>query len=227
MICHEFSRSLRVPREFYATGRRLPSEFGPIRFRSGRRRHPSIVKGESSMKKHLALSLISAVVLSGSGLAAHADFFKDTDLRAQLRGLHESPPTNSKATGDLKAEINADETAITFTLTFSNLTANAAVAHIHFGPTKVNGGVMVFFCGGGGKPACPAATSGTVTGTITAADIVGPAPQGIPAAPAGAFADVVRAIKTGNGYANVHTATFPGGEIRGQVFVLGFGGFDD
>jgi len=95
--------------------------------------------------------------------------------------------------------------------------ARHRLAHIHYGPTKVNGGVMVFFCGGGGKPACPASTSGTVTDTITAADIVGPAAQGIPAAPAGQFSDVLRAIRTGNGYANIHTANFPAGEIRGQV----------
>ena len=54
------------------------------------------------------------------------------------------------------------------------------------------GGVAVFLCGGGGKPACPA--SGTVTGTIVAADVVGPAGQGITA---NEFAEVVRAIRHG------------------------------
>jgi hypothetical protein len=38
--------------------------------------------------------------------------------------------------------------------------------------------------------------------------------QGIPA---GAFADVLRAIRAGKAYANVHTSTSPGGEIRGQI----------
>jgi len=176
------------------------------------------------MKRSLTLSFISAVALAGFGMTAYAG---DTDLRARLRGLNEVPPTNSRATADLRAEINADETAITFTLTFSGLSGAPGAAHIHFGPTKVNGGVMVFFCGGGGKPTCPATTSGTVTGTITAADIVGPAAQGIPPAPAGLFADVVRAIRTGNGYANIHTAAFVTGEIRGQVFVVGFGDHDE
>ena len=58
---------------------------------------------------------------------------------------------------------------------------------------------------------------------------MGPAAQGIDPAPAGQFADVVRAIRTGNAYANIHTAKFGGGEIRGQVFVVGFdrNGHDD
>jgi len=178
------------------------------------------------MKKYLSLGIVSALALTCFGAVANADF-RDTDLRARIRGLNEDPPTTSRGTAELRATINADETVITFTLTFQGLAANLAASHIHFAPAKENGGVMVFFCGGGGKPACPAATSGTISGTIAAADIVGPAGQGIPAAPAGQFADVVRAIKTGNAYANLHTATFPGGEIRGQVFVVGFGGLDD
>jgi len=179
------------------------------------------IKEAETMKKRLALWLTFAVVLVGFAVTVYATR-GDTHLRARLGGLNEVPPTNSRATGELRAAINADESAIAFTLTFRGLTGNPVVAHIHFGPTKVNGGVMVFFCGGGGKPDCPAATAGTATGTITAADIVGPAAQGIDPAPAGQFSDVIRAIRTGNAYANIHTVRFPPGEIRGQVFVVGF-----
>jgi CHRD domain-containing protein len=178
------------------------------------------------MKKRLALLGIATLVLGALGMSVYGAHF-DTALRARLRGLNEVPPTASRATADFRATLNAAETQIDFTLTFSGLTANLAASHIHFGPTKVNGGVMVFFCGGGGQAACPAATSGTITGTITAANVVGPAAQGIAA---GDFADVVRAIRTGNSYANMHNATFPTGEIRGKVFVVGFderGGDDD
>ena len=180
------------------------------------------------MKKRLALLVTFAVVLVGFAVSVYATR-GDIHLRARLRGLNEVPPTTSRATGNLRATISGDETSISFNLDFTGLTGNPGAAHIHFGPTKVNGGVMVFFCGGGGKPACPAATAGNVTGTITAADIVGPAAQGIDPAPAGQFADVVRAIRTGNAYANIHTAKFGGGEIRGQVFVVGFdrNGHDD
>ncbi len=53
-----------------------------------------------------------------------------------------------------------------------------------------------------------------MTGTIVASDVVGPTAQGIAA---GDLASVLRAIRAGMAYANVHTSTFPNGEIRGQI----------
>jgi hypothetical protein len=72
---------------------------------------------------------------------------------------------------------------------------------------------MVFFCGGGGQPACPPGDA-TITGTIRAEHVVGPAGQGIAA---GEFAEVIEALRSNLAYANVHNATFGGGEIRGKV----------
>ena len=55
----------------------------------------------------------------------------------------------------------------------------------------------------------------TVEGTRTAADMFGGATaQGI--AP-GEFDELVRALRAGATYANVHTTGRPGGEIRGQL----------
>ncbi|MDQ4029624.1 MAG: CHRD domain-containing protein, partial [Actinomycetota bacterium] len=87
----------------------------------------------------------------------------------------------------------------------------------------VAGGVIAFLCGGGGKPACPA-THGTVEGTIRPADVIGPAAQGIAA---GEFDELVRAIRAGATYANVHSGTYPAGEIRGQIRTNGKGHEDD
>jgi hypothetical protein len=42
----------------------------------------------------------------------------------------------------------------------------------------------------------------------------------------GDFADVARAIRTGNSYANMHGANFPAGEIRGKVFAFGVSSHD-
>jgi CHRD domain-containing protein len=177
------------------------------------------------MKKRILListSAVAVVVSAGLGIRAFADFRDhNVTMRAELRGLNEVPPTTSRGSASLRATLDEEAQTITFTLDFRDLTLPPAAAHIHFGPTKVNGGVMVFFCGGGGKPACPASTSGTVTGTIAAGDVVGPAAQGITAGAADAFANVARAIRTGNSYANMHSANFPAGEIRGKVFVMG------
>jgi len=130
---------------------------------------------------------------------------------ADLSGENEVPPINTAGSATFHMDIGS---TITFSLTFSGLSAAPAVAHLHFAPTKVNGGVTIFLCGGGGQPACPAAASGTITGTITAANVVGPTTQGI--AP-GDLDSALEAVRAGLAYANMHTVNFPGGEIRGQV----------
>ena len=130
---------------------------------------------------------------------------------ASLAGANEVPPINSAGTAAFEMTISD---TITFSLTFSGLSSNLVVSHLHFAPTKVAGGVMIFLCGGGNQPACPAATSGTITGTITAANVTGPSAQGITA---GDLTSALEAVRDGLSYANMHTTTFPGGEIRGNV----------
>lgn len=66
--------------------------------------------------------------------------------------------------------------------------------------------------GPAGTPICP--QSGTVTGTFTAANVIGPSEQGIAA---GEFEELIKAMRAGVTYANVHSTKFPGGEIRGQI----------
>jgi len=130
---------------------------------------------------------------------------------ASLAGANEVPPINSAGTAAFEMTISD---TITFSLTFSGLSSPLTVSHLHFAPTKVAGGVMIFLCGGGNQPACPAATSGTITGTITAANVTGPSAQGITA---GDLTSALEAVRDGLSYANMHTTTFPGGEIRGNV----------
>jgi hypothetical protein len=114
--------------------------------------------------------------------------------------------------------IEDGDAAFTYTLTYSGLTGAVQQAHSHFAQKGVNGGIMVFYCtnlgnGPAGTQACPA--SGTITGRVTAADIIGGAgAQGISP---GEFAEVLRAIRAGSAYTNVHSNLFPGGEIRGQI----------
>ncbi len=104
---------------------------------------------------------------------------------------------------------------IEFELEYEGLEGgNVLFAHIHFGQRHTTGGVSAFLCGGGGKDPCPNSPDGTVEGTITATNVLGPAVQGIAA---GELDELVAAIRAGIAYVNVHTATFPAGEIRGQL----------
>jgi hypothetical protein len=146
-----------------------------------------------------------------------------TQFTAKLTGHQETPAVHTKGTGTLSLTINADNT-MSYTLTYSNLNSTAMFAHVHFAQPNVAGGVVFFLCGGGGKPACPAgtvATTATVTGTVAASDIMAPMGQGLTA---GDIAGAVEELRAGFMYANVHTTTSPGGEIRGQ---LRAGGHDD
>ena len=131
---------------------------------------------------------------------------------ASLGGGNEVPPINSVGTGNFQMTIQPS--GISFSLSFSDLSSNLSVAHLHFAPSKVAGGVMIFLCGGGNQPACPATTSGNITGTITAANVTGPSTQGITA---GDLTSALEAVRDGLSYANMHTTMFPGGEIRGNV----------
>ena len=164
----------------------------------------------------LILALVGAsIALASAGRATDDD---DNGFGARLKGFNEVPAINTAGRAQLTFTMTS--TQIAFKLVYTGLSGPPAAAHIHVGQKNVNGGVSVFFCGGGGQAACPAATSGTVSGTITAANVVGPTAQGFSV---GDLASVERAIKAGVTYANMHTANFPGGEIRGQIR----GGDDD
>ena len=162
--------------------------------------------------KKLAFLVLTVLCFSVATVAFDDDV---TILTASLRGLNEVPPINSDGTGTFRAVIHEDG-SITFTETFKNLSGSPLVSHIHFGQFRVAAGVMIFLCGGGGQPTCPAGSSATFTGTITAANVTGPAAQGIAA---GDLASALRAIHEDAGYVNIHTPKFPSGEIRGQVKV--------
>jgi hypothetical protein len=164
-----------------------------------------------------ASAALIALVLSTTAVRAQ-DLSQKYFLRAELTSFNQVPSVLAKSNGRFDAEINADGT-ISFWLSYANMSSAVAQAHIHFGASRTNGGVMVFLCGGS-KPACPA--SGTVTGAITATDVsVLPATNGDSVIPQGIqpgdLAGLASAIQSGSTYVNVHTANFPNGEIRGQV----------
>jgi CHRD domain len=158
------------------------------------------------------IGIWAIAALAASLLAAPAAHSQTEVFSASLSGAEEVPPINTSGTAAF--DMTIQQGAITFSLTFSGLSSPLGVSHLHFAPRFVAGGVMIFLCGGGGQPACPATTEGTITGTITAANVTGPGGQGI--AP-GDLDSALEAVRAGLSYANMHTANFGGGEIRGQV----------
>lgn len=131
----------------------------------------------------------------------------------QMTGFQEVPSYLSNGTGTFKATLDSTGTTLSYSLSFSNLSSPATVAHIHFGQMGVSGAPIAFLCGGNGKPACPI-NGATLTGTIVASDVIAVPAQGINA---GDFSNLLAVIQSGNAYVNVHSAIRPSGEIRGQI----------
>jgi hypothetical protein len=176
-------------------------------------------------------ALVTAVTFAPLALAnSHVEEF-----HAVFSGFNEVGALNaetgailSDGKATLRLKLDRVQQSLSYTLTFSGLGTAVTQAHIHFGKVHMPGGVMVFFCSNLPNPppntqACPA--SGTISGTITATNVVGPAAQGVTA---GDFQAVVDALESDTAYANIHTTAFPAGEIRGEIrrgISLGF--FDE
>jgi hypothetical protein len=140
--------------------------------------------------------------------------------RAEISGFQEIPTLSTSASGILDLTIAPDDSSISYTLTYEGFETNVLQSHIHLGRPAFNGGIMVYFCtnltppaGVPTPPACPV-RGGTVSGELTAADVIGPSGQGVAA---GEFAKVIDALRSEAAYVNVHSTRFTGGEIRGQV----------
>jgi hypothetical protein len=160
------------------------------------------------MFKRLLLTgpLVFALALA---IPAHAD----TVYTATLLGSNEVPPTSSPATGFGTFTLNGNLFSINES--FTGLVAPASAAHIHCcAPVGVNAIVAVPFS------AFPNTTSGTFITTVDLSLAATYDPAFITqegGTVALAEAGLIAALNNGTSYANIHSATFPGGEIRGQI----------
>jgi hypothetical protein len=152
------------------------------------------------MNKKFTLALVAAVLLVCSTSAATAQMF----FSASLSGLQEVPPNGSPGTGTLNGTLTGGPGAWTFSYSgsFSNLvsTVNAQPSggHLHLAPPGVNGPVVH-----GLVNLDTGVMAGSFSGTWTTAT--------------GLSDTMVGDLMAGNIYINIHTASFPGGEIRGQL----------
>jgi len=170
------------------------------------------------MRRIVALT-VAVVAAHAMGVAADSN---RRTLHARLAAANEVPVVVSPARGEFRADIDNSSgvPVISYELSYEGLEGDVLQAHIHAGQAGVNGGIMIWLCSNLASPptpagvqACPPAPA-TITGTIAAADVVGPSGQGIPA---GDLDDALEAIQRKNAYVNVHSSVASGGELRGQI----------
>jgi len=144
------------------------------------------------MKRFLALAACSAgLALASAPAAALVIVYNVT-----LSGTESVPSNTSTAFGTATVTVDDLADTVGVVMSFTGLTGgNASAAHIHCcSTTDANAPVVIPFTG------FPTTTSGTYSNTfsnVSAANIAG--------------------IEAGLAYINIHNATFPGGEIRGNI----------
>lgn len=117
------------------------------------------------------------------------------------------PPVRTIATGNAVIRVSDNGTKLRFLLIVRNIT-RVTQAHIHLGRKGQNGPIVAFLFGP--SKFGISVRRGVVRGVLTHRDLVGPL--------AGrTIRDLIREIKNGNTYVNVHTIQNPDGEIRGQI----------
>jgi hypothetical protein len=183
-----------------------------------------------------AAAILAAFTVGFSAAAIADNDRNDGDrFSARLSGYNEvhfiAAPTpalrgaiSTQARGSFRAVIDDRAELIHYELSFEGLESDVTQSHIHFGQRNTVGAIVVWLCQTAGTPApaavaaatpqCGGPRANTVTGTITPAQVLTATGQGIDA---GEFDEVVRAIRAGRVYANVHSTTFTPGEIRGQL----------
>ena len=121
-------------------------------------------------------------------------------LRAELLGQQEVPVNTSTAIGRAVVQYDTSTKAYSATITVSGLLSALTGSHIHVGNAGGNGPVVTDF--GAAAAYAVTAAGGFYAGTFT-----------------GTFGGDVGALLAAGTYVNVHSTRFPGGEIRGQLFL--------
>lgn len=121
-----------------------------------------------------------------------------------LTGANETPATPTTALGTLDVSYTKSSKILSYTINWSGLTGPVTAAHIHgLAPTGYAAGVLQSFSTSA-IVKCPTVSNtscGTYKGTLLVDDVV------------------VKEDNLLNGmyYVNLHTATYPAGEIRAQI----------
>lgn len=159
------------------------------------------------------LSLVAVAGLSAIS-TAHFEIFAGS-----LMGISEVPPNASPGTGFTTVTIDMDLITMRVESTFSGLTGTTTASHIHVGGGPgTNGGVASQTPSFIGFPL--GVTSGNFDATYNMALASSYNPTFIAnngGTVSNAFNALVNALRQGRAYHNIHTSTFPGGEIRADL----------
>jgi hypothetical protein len=178
-----------------------------------KRRVSRVVRVRTMSPLRVPLAVISLLVLVSAARAV------PTVFTAKLSGLNEVEPNNSQGTGMALVSYDPVTHLLTVNSSFAGLTGTTTASHIHApAPPGSNGMVATT------TPTFPnfplGVTSGTYANTF---DMTLPSsynPAFVTAhggTVAQAEADLASALFAGLSYFNIHSSTFPGGEIRGQL----------
>lgn len=156
----------------------------------------------------------------GALLWAHQADAAELVFAAPLTGLEEVPiPVVTPGTGKARVTIDTVASTMRVQASFAQLLGTTTAAHIHCcQPVGVNAGVAT------AVPSFPGFPLGVNAGTMDQTFDMTLAGSYSPAfltanggTPAGAFAGLLSGLQAEDAYFNVHTTSFGGGEIRGQL----------
>lgn len=142
----------------------------------------------SVLLRTAAAAAFASLALAGCGMMG----IGNTDTyEATLGAAQEVPPATSPGSGSAEVRYNRDTSTLSWKVNYSGLTGPATAGHIH-------------------GPALPGANAGVVVpfANVAANPITGEARI---------TADQLAQLNNGQWYVNIHTARYPGGEIRGQL----------
>ena len=151
-------------------------------------------------------ALIVAIAAAGAMLACGDDPTGSTGAItyvARMSGANEVPVVATGATGTATYTLTGK--SLSYRVTVSGLSGNAAASHIHMGAAAVNGRILFPFN-------AAQVQSGEVASGIV--DLTLPVSDGQTSIPGDSL---LKLLNLGLLYTNVHTAAHPGGEIRGQI----------
>lgn len=156
------------------------------------------------MRVRLLAAAAAAVALGAVVACSDSTAVSGTTYVSTMSGANERPTANaSTASGTATYVLSGN--LLSYTITVSGLSAPASGAHIHVGASTVAGPIVV-----------PFTVSATQNGVVSSGtiDLTYPIVSGS----SSITGDSLKVLlNNGNAYTNVHDASFPGGEIRGQI----------